>query len=41
MNTMIVSPALRRRDDSLAVLTGLFLSFAALPFIWVALAQLA
>lgn len=33
-------PRLRRGDDSLAVLAGLFLSFAAMPLIWAALAQL-
>lgn len=34
-------PAVRRRDDSLAVLAGLFLSFASLPLLWAMLARLA
>lgn len=42
MKPMIVNPSLpRRRDDSLAVLAGLFLSFGLLPLIWALIAQLA
>jgi hypothetical protein len=33
-------PSLRRSEDSLAVLAGLFGSFAALPLLWALLAQL-
>lgn len=33
-------PRLRPRDDSRAVLAGLFLSMALLPLLWALLAQL-